>query len=114
MYGDIAHGSLLFGFSFYLMAQEKSNSNSKEWNSVISTKYLVCLMGFFAMYNGLIYNDFMSMPLNLFGSCWNNKLTPVKDCTYPFGMDPAWNLGENKLAMYNSLKMKTSVIIGVT
>jgi V-type H+-transporting ATPase subunit a len=34
-------------------------------------------------------------------------------CTYPFGMDPAWSVAENKLEMQNGVKMKSSVIFGV-
>lgn len=78
------------------------------------------MMGFFALFNGLIYNDFMSIPLNLLGSCYldtktNNilKHKTSKQCVYPFGVDPAWGVAKNKLGIYNSLKMKTSVIFGV-
>ena len=28
------------------------------------------MMGFFATYAGFIYNDMMSLPLNLFGTCY--------------------------------------------
>jgi V-type H+-transporting ATPase subunit a len=38
---------------------------------VLPHKYLFALMGFFATYCGFVYNDFLSINLNLFGSCYN-------------------------------------------
>lgn len=35
------------------------------------------------------------------------------DCVYPFGTDPTWYLDPNALTFFNSIKMRTSVIIGV-
>lgn len=34
--------------------------------------------------------------------------------TYPFGVDPIWNIADNRLSFLNSMKMKASVIIGIT
>lgn len=33
-------------------------------------RYMITMMGFFSVYAGLIYNDFFSLPLDLFGSSW--------------------------------------------
>ena len=78
------------------------------------------MMGFFAFYNGVIYNDYLSLSLNLFGSCYDlNTADPpewvLKDaeCIYPFGLDPVWSMSSNQLTFQNSYKMKLAVIIGV-
>lgn len=79
-------------------------------------------MGFFATYCGLIYNDFMSIALNLFGSCYNPETPQIdtdiiprisSDCVYPVGIDPVWAVTSNMLNYTNSLKMKLSVIIAI-
>lgn len=37
-----------------------------------------------------------------------------EDCVYPFGIDPKWYLASNTLSYVNSMKMKLSVILGVS
>lgn len=46
------------------------------------------------------------------GVVYSNSYTG-NDCVYPFGVDPAWYLDPNSLTFFNSIKMRTSVIIGV-
>jgi V-type H+-transporting ATPase subunit a len=85
-------------------------------------RYLLLVMGFFSFFCGLMYNDFTSIPLYIFGkSCYHmehsghsHNVTLNDDCVYPAGVDPSWYLGRNELTFMNSLKMKLSVLIGVT
>ncbi|EGR27623.1 v-type ATPase 116kda subunit family protein, putative [Ichthyophthirius multifiliis] len=119
MFGDLAHGLFLFFFGAYLCYY--SDYFKKAINSIFKDltqiRYLIILMGFFATFCGLIYNDFMSIPLDIFGSCYNvledGKTEKIKDCTYTFGIDPVWGHSENDLQFQNSFKMKMAVIIGV-
>lgn len=69
-----------------------------------------------------MYNDFMSVPLNLYDSCYpleeraENKgmfMRQEEDCVYPVGIDPAWYGSTYELTFLNSLKMKLSVIVAV-
>jgi V-type H+-transporting ATPase subunit a len=70
---------------------------------------MLLLMGLFSVYNGIIYNDFAGLSLNLFGSCYElQRETWHKVCTYQFGIDPVW---QGQLSFVNSFKMKLSVII---
>ena len=119
MFGDIGHGSILFIFALYLCIYNKSIVKSKSiLSAMVPHRYFLVLMGFFALYCGLLYNDFLSVPI-YFKSCYNaNKLvnmtaTKNEGCNYEFGLDPIWYTTTNELAFVNSLKMKLSVILGV-
>ncbi|XP_026679578.1 V-type proton ATPase 116 kDa subunit a-like [Diaphorina citri] len=99
------------------------------WKIFFGGRYIILLMGLFSMYTGLIYNDVFSKSLNLFGSNWKNnynsstlasnkdlQMDPKDDYIqypYPFGLDPIWQLSENKIVFLNTYKMKISIIIGV-
>ena len=92
-------------------------------------RYLLLLMGIFAAFCGLCYNDFMAIPLWApWGSCYDieeykveineveetrHRFEEKPDCTYLIGIDPAWYISSNLLTFVNSFKMKLSVIIGV-
>lgn len=97
----------------------------------LSIRYLLLLMGIFSSYCGLVYNDFMSIPIfHSWGSCFelpegygqegeghaekiHNIAKLKEDCTPPIGVDPVWYLSSNSLTYLNSLKMKLAVILGV-
>lgn len=141
MFGDIAHGGFLFLIGAFLtIFAGPIRAKAPGAEALLSLRYIVLLMGFFAFYCGVIYNDFMAIPLWAFESCYDLKeIHPAEgevvpaddhakpnehhhvkmeaflkpDCVYPIGIDPAWYLGKNELAFLNSLKMKTSVILGV-
>lgn len=76
MFGDVFHGACLFFFGLWLMQSYRDEDNFKvrSGGSILapfhSVRFLIVLMGFFSMYNGLIYNEFAGMTLDLFGSCW--------------------------------------------
>lgn len=121
MFGDIGHGTLLFAFALYLcLRAEYLKANVPALKLMVKIRYLLLLMGFFAVYCGFIYNDMMAMPLNLFGSCYENvdsvsstSVIRKDDCVYPFGFDPKWYVSSYEITFFNSFKMKFAVIIGV-
>ena len=82
-----------------------------------SGRYIILLMGAFAIYTGLIYNDIFSKTLHLFHSGWdfpvNGTVGAFNGYIYPFGLDPGWHGASNTLIFTNSYKMKMSIVIGV-
>ena len=150
MFGDMGHGSILFIISLYLfylankgkrknrniINNDEMPDNNFEQNildskddsmlkSLVQFRYFFLICSIFAIFCGLMYNEFFSIPLDLFGSCYNNskdgKLIQdkeiikenVKKCVYPIGLDPVWIGNQNELQYTNSLKMKLSIIVGV-
>jgi V-type H+-transporting ATPase subunit a len=70
MFGDIAHGSILLAFGLYLIFWHKKIANPI-LKMLLPHRYILALMGFFATYCGFIYNDYLSISLDLFGSCYS-------------------------------------------
>lgn len=129
MYGDIGHGSILALAGLYLVLTESratSRATSESMKELYTARYMLLMMGTFGVYCGLIYNDYFSLGLNLFGSSWNYEVREDEAeavnigaygdpaHVYPFGVDPAWKIAKNELLFYNSMKMKMSVILGIT
>ena len=98
MFGDIAHGGILLLAGLFLIYINGSKS-SKQLKDVLPFRYIITLMGFFALYAGTLYNDFTSLSFDFFGSCYNPH-EPEKPanftgdlfykydntCTYPYGI----------------------------
>jgi V-type H+-transporting ATPase subunit a len=128
MYGDVGHGTILMLAGLYLILTEKKAEDRKTPEMVKSMymgRYMLFAMGCCGIYAGLLYNDFFSLGMNLFGSSWTytqENGVPAKnigpygdeDAVYPFGADPAWKISSNELLFFNSMKMKMSVIVGIT
>lgn len=116
MYGDIGHGAIVlaFGVSLIYFYNQLYNTAFKQ---VLPYRYMFALLGFFALYCGLVYNDFLAIPWSLFGTCYryNNHTFERKspDCTVAFGFDPVWYRSAQEVSFLNSFKMKLSIIIGV-
>jgi len=73
MFGDMGHGLLLFLFGcFLIFAKDKLMGSAIE--GLVFARYFIALMGFFATYNGLIYNEFFSMPIEFFHSCYTQGI----------------------------------------
>ncbi|XP_029654021.1 V-type proton ATPase 116 kDa subunit a1 [Octopus sinensis] len=133
MFGDSGHGFLLFlfGLTLVLLENKLSGKGDNEiFNTFFGGRYIIMLMGLFAMYTGLIYNDCYSKSFNIFGTSWHSSYSnsTLRENTllqfdpnqtfatgqpYPFGLDPIWQMTKNKLSFTNSYKMKMSVVIAV-
>ena len=122
MFGDIGHGGLILILSIWLvLKKDEILKTMPDLKILVKTRYFFLMCGFFAFFNGWIYNDFFATPLGIFGSCYKNKdlengnKIAERDglCVYPIGLDPKWYSAVNELTFLNSFKMKMSVIIGV-
>jgi len=141
MFSDFGHGMLLLLAGLALIYYGEDLRYSQP--DLFKVRYLIFMMGFFAMYAGFLYNDFFCLGMNFFGSRWEHgpdgeEMIPKYDIyngqipkqgtskmsdeelktlkgtgPYPMGVDPAWHGATNELQYMNSLKMKLSVILGV-
>ena len=76
MFGDAGHGIIMFLAAASLLIFEKqliaAKIKDEIFNTFFSGRYVIFLMGLFAIYTGLIYNDIYSKSINIFGSSWRN------------------------------------------
>jgi len=106
-----------------------------------SGRYCILLMAVFSIFTGLIYNEAFSIPMSLWGpgrwacptdasltspstmradpaacpAAFAAGLAPTHGgAPYPFGVDPAWHGTRTELSFLNSVKMKMSILLGVT
>ncbi|KAK6014281.1 V-type ATPase subunit family protein, partial [Ostertagia ostertagi] len=135
---------LLAALSFVVFEKKLISMKIKDeiFNTFFGGRYVVLLMGIFSIYTGFLYNDIYSKSINVFGSSWKNPYpesllahmeeqghnnSQTLDLTfppeyafdsnagpYPFGVDPVWNIAKNKLNFLNPMKMKTSIILGIS
>jgi V-type H+-transporting ATPase subunit a len=114
MFGDIGHGGLLL-IAGILLVLFNGAIKQTSMSMASELRYLVLLMGVFAFYNGWIYNEFFAIPMEVFGSCYEEEASiinwstesPVYGwrrikmegatgassdpmCVYTAGMDPRW------------------------
>ncbi|MCQ2820906.1 MAG: V-type ATPase subunit a family protein, partial [archaeon] len=123
MFGDVGHGLVIFIFALYMLIKAdeiKAAKDKSMLKDIVKYRYFLFLLSLASIYCGLLYNDFLSVPLSFFKSCYQNRdedftdiFNKEEDCVYPFGLDPKWFVAENELTFFNSFKMKFSVIFGI-
>merc|ERR1712038_1976664 len=119
---------------------EARKIDNEIWKYFFNGRYLITIMAIFSIYTGFIYNDVFSKSLNVFGSSFqvyqteerimsvkNEMIDPAPSLStaahphqngyygtpYMFGVDPIWQVSENKIVFLNAFKMKISIILGV-
>lgn len=68
--GDFGHGLLMFAFAMYLLANEQKflrQQLDEIFGMAFGGRYCIALMAAFSIFTGLMYNEFFSMPMTLFG-----------------------------------------------
>ncbi|KAJ5815046.1 hypothetical protein N7474_006823 [Penicillium riverlandense] len=125
MFGDFGHGFLMTLTAVALIFWEKKLARTKlDEISYMAFygRYIMLMMGLFAMYTGFIYNDIFSKPFTFFPSQWQwpqdfkeGELVEAKlkgGYRFPIGLDWNWHEAENGLLFSNSMKMKMSIVLG--
>lgn len=59
----------MMGLYLVIYNQQLKDSDSLLKNA-LPVRHMLAIMGFWALYNGWIYNDFISISFDAFGSCY--------------------------------------------
>lgn len=72
MFGDMGHGLVLLIIGAFLcLFDGPIRKKAPAMAGVLTARYILLLMGIFATYCGVIYNDFMAIPIWAFESCYD-------------------------------------------
>ncbi|KAH9385127.1 V-type H+-transporting ATPase subunit a [Nematocida major] len=110
MFGDVGHGLILVAIGAYLIRKEKTANFTDIFEMLFQARYLMVFMGVWSVYFGFLYADFMGYPFGEFISAYAKTGEKTGNCA--FGIDYAWHAAENGQSFTNSLKMKSSIILG--
>ncbi len=120
MFGDVGHGLLLLLGALAMLAFERRllrlhKDELGQLGTIFRARYLVLLLALCSIYCGFLYNEFFALPMNLQYTQWlpnpPSEYWVKGNATFPFGVDPIWKMAENELLLYNSFKMKLSIIV---
>eukprot|EP00198_Chlamydomonas_reinhardtii_P009401 XP_001698738.1 predicted protein [Chlamydomonas reinhardtii] len=129
MFGDFGHAIIMIAFAAVLVWKEKELGRQTLGDilqMLYGGRYIILMMGIYSFYLGLIYNEFFSMPVIIFGrtkfkswctgGCTAAGVLKMPPGSAPvvFGMDPIWHGRKTELSYFNSIKMKMSILLGVT
>ncbi|KAH7435569.1 hypothetical protein KP509_06G069800 [Ceratopteris richardii] len=129
MFGDWGHGICLLAAVLWLILNERPYKKKKLGDIMamaFAGRYVILLMAIFSIYTGLIYNEFFSKSFTFFGSSayhcsdpscsqsTKSGLIKTRSTPYWFGVDPVWHGSSTELPFLNSMKMKMSILFGVS
>jgi V-type H+-transporting ATPase subunit a len=81
----MGHGFLLLLIGLIFVIYNDSFKNG-DLAPIAQGRWLILLMGVFAIYNGTIYNEFLSLPIEPFTSCYSKTPYMVN----PTDPDSTW------------------------
>ena len=70
MFSDLGHGFIVFVTGCGLCLAADTLKQSPTGELIAGFRYFILLIGLFSMYVGIIFNEFFSLPLNMFSSCF--------------------------------------------
>ena len=125
MFGDLGHSFiyLLAGIALICLYPKLKNTKEEMFGQLLGFRYFIVIMAICGMYCGLIYNEVFGLPMNLFGSHYKEVKSNTTSSSvwvksdpgvYAFGLDPVWVFKDNELIFVNSMKMKISVVLGIS
>ena len=125
MFGDFGHSFfyLLAAIALIALYPKMKKGGGEIMESILSFRYFLLVMALCGIYNGLLYNECFGLPIDMFGSHYVKSPNGTEPATkwdkkdagiYPFGLDPVWIFKDNELIFTNSLKMKISVVMGIS